>query len=99
MSMSHIESSLICVLAGIFQILAGILILSVEAPKLFQEVAYLKIYYDQFGTKQYWVRAIFYFVIILIPVILWKSWEAKFASIAVYVVSVLYGLIALKKKQ
>lgn len=99
MSISHIETSTVCIIAGIFQIVAGILIFAIEAPKLFEEIESLRAYYEQIGTRQYWVRALFYFLIILIPVILCKSWEAKFAAISVYAVAILYGLIALKKSQ
>lgn len=88
----------ICIVAGIFQILAGFLLVIFEAPCCCPFLDHVQ-QMSKFGdSKPHWQKAAFYLVLSLPPIVLCQSLGAIFGSGLIFITAMLYGMMALGKK-
>ncbi|XP_047502767.1 calcium channel flower-like isoform X1 [Penaeus chinensis] len=88
----------ICVVAGIWQMLAAFIVISAEAPCCCMFVDFVQQYSMWVEGRPHWQKAVFYIVIALPAVILCPGLSTIFGSGLIFLSGVLYGLMTLGKK-
>jgi len=91
-----------CIVAGIWQILSGLVVIFVEAPFCApfcgQFIPPLAKFTQIVEARPPWQRAAVYLVISLPPMLLCPAWYTIIGSGLVFAVSVLYAMMSLGKK-
>ncbi|CAL1261241.1 unnamed protein product [Larinioides sclopetarius] len=87
-----------CLLAGIVQMLCGVLVALIEAPFLCMFLDFAQIPSAYFDGKPPWLRGLLYIVISIIPVSLCAGISTLFGSGLIFVTGSLYGLTSLRRK-
>jgi hypothetical protein len=95
MSISILWLNIFCLIAGLFQIIAGLLILSVEAPNMFSKLPFMAVFSERIGKRPFWVRAVFYILVMIPSIAFYRTWENYLCYSLIIVVAVLYAIIAL----
>ncbi|XP_035216762.1 calcium channel flower-like isoform X1 [Stegodyphus dumicola] len=87
-----------CLLAGILQMLNGVLIALIEAPCLCMFLDFAQVPSAYFDRKPPWHRGLLYIVISVLPISLCAGISTFFGSGLIFVTGCLYGIMALGKK-
>lgn len=74
--------------------IAGLLILSVEAPNLFTKVGFMSFFNERIGKRPYWIRAVFYILIMIPALVLCTGFMVIIPSILVFILAALYGVMS-----
>uniref|UniRef100_A0A182MXU1 Calcium channel flower n=1 Tax=Anopheles dirus TaxID=7168 RepID=A0A182MXU1_9DIPT len=87
-----------CLVGGILQILAGFVVLAIEAPCCFIFIDYVQQAAEKADQRPYWNRAALYCIIALPPVFMCLGLGSLFGCGLIFVTGMLYGMMALGKK-
>ncbi|XP_035892711.1 calcium channel flower isoform X3 [Anopheles stephensi] len=87
-----------CLISGILQILAGFIVLAIEAPCCFIFIDFVQQAAEKADQRPYWNRAVLYCSIAILPVVLCISLGSLFGCGLIFVTGMLYGMMALGKK-
>ncbi|KFM70968.1 Calcium channel flower, partial [Stegodyphus mimosarum] len=87
-----------CLLAGILQMLNGVLIALIEAPCLCMFLDFAQVPSAYFDRKPPWHRGLLYIVISILPISLCAGISTFFGSGLIFITGCLYGIMALGKK-
>lgn len=87
-----------CLLAGILQMLIGVLVALIEAPCLCLFLDFAQVPSTYFDSKPPWHRSLLYVVVSILPISLCPGLSTFFGSGLVFVTGSLYGIMALGKK-
>ncbi|XP_050097414.1 calcium channel flower isoform X1 [Anopheles aquasalis] len=87
-----------CLVGGILQILAGFVVLAIEAPCCFIFIDFVQQAAEKADQRPYWNRAALYCVIAIPPVIMCLGLGSLFGCGLIFVTGMLYGMMALGKK-
>ncbi|XP_052903132.1 calcium channel flower isoform X3 [Anopheles moucheti] len=87
-----------CLVGGILQILAGFVVLAIEAPCCFIFIDFVQQAAEKADQRPYWNRAALYCIIAIPPVILCFGLGSLFGCGLIFVTGMLYGMMALGKK-
>ncbi|XP_053668378.1 calcium channel flower [Anopheles marshallii] len=87
-----------CLVGGILQILAGFVVLAIEAPCCFIFIDFVQQTAEKADQRPYWNRAALYCIIAIPPVILCLGLGSLFGCGLIFVTGMLYGMMALGKK-
>ncbi|XP_058837882.1 calcium channel flower isoform X1 [Topomyia yanbarensis] len=87
-----------CLVGGILEILAGFVVLAIEAPFCFIFIDYVQQVAEKADQRPYWNRAALYCIIALPPVILCLGLGSLFGCGLIFVTGMIYGMMALGKK-
>ncbi|XP_055625600.1 calcium channel flower isoform X1 [Toxorhynchites rutilus septentrionalis] len=90
--------SISCLVGGILEILAGFVVLAIEAPCCFMFVDFVQQVAEKADERPYWYRAAFYCVIAIPPVILCFGLGSLFGCGLIFCTGMIYGMMALGKK-
>lgn len=96
--MSCITIYPMCIVAGIWQMLAAFIVISAEAPCCCMFVEFVQKYSSWVETRPHWQKAVFYVVISLPAFVMCQGLSIIFGSGLIFLCGVLYGLMALGKK-
>ncbi|XP_035788990.1 calcium channel flower-like isoform X1 [Anopheles albimanus] len=87
-----------CLVGGILQILAGFVVLAIEAPCCFIFIDFVQQAAEKADQRPYWNRAALYCLIAIPPVIMCFGLGSLFGCGLIFVTGMLYGMMALGKK-
>ncbi|GFS46272.1 calcium channel flower [Trichonephila inaurata madagascariensis] len=87
-----------CLLAGIIQMLCGVLVALIEAPFLCMFLDFAQIPSTYFDAKPPWLRGLLYIIISIFPISLCAGISTFFGSGLIFVTGSLYGLTSLRRK-
>ncbi|EEB17378.1 conserved hypothetical protein [Pediculus humanus corporis] len=87
-----------CLLAGIWQMLAGFFVIIVEAPCCCIFIDFVQTFSDWVDKRPFWNRGLFYISIAIPPIFLCFSFSSLIGSGLIFVTGVIYGFMALGKK-
>ncbi|GFS83386.1 calcium channel flower [Nephila pilipes] len=87
-----------CLLAGIIQMLCGVLVALIEAPFLCMFLDFAQIPSNYFDAKPPWLRGMLYIIISIFPISLCAGISTLFGSGLIFVTGSLYGLTSLRRK-
>ncbi|XP_058053589.1 calcium channel flower isoform X1 [Anopheles bellator] len=87
-----------CLVGGILQILAGFIVLAIEAPFCFIFIDFVQQAAEKADQRPYWNRAALYCLIAIPPVIMCLGLGSLFGCGLIFVTGMLYGMMALGKK-
>ncbi|CAK1603586.1 unnamed protein product [Parnassius mnemosyne] len=88
-----------CLIAGIWQMLAGFIVIVCEAPCCCFFIDYVQVLSDKMETRPYWNKAAFYVGLALPPFFLcFLSLSTWFGSGIIFATGVVYGMMALGRK-
>lgn len=87
-----------CLLSGVWQILAGFVVIVIEAPCCCLFIDFVQNISDSVEKRPYWNRAALYMCIAVPAVILCPGIGSVFGSGLIFATGVLYGIMALGKK-
>lgn len=87
-----------CLIGGILQIVAGFVVLAIEAPCCFIFIDYVQQAAEKADQRPYWNRAALYCIIAIPPVVLCLGLGSLFGCGLIFVTGMLYGMMALGKK-
>ncbi|XP_026273454.1 calcium channel flower isoform X2 [Frankliniella occidentalis] len=87
-----------CLIAGIWQMLAGFLVIVIEAPCCCMFLDFVQSASDFMEQKPYYYRGALYIVISLPAVVLCLSLSTIFGSGLIFGTGVIYGMMSLGKK-
>jgi len=90
--------SAICIVAGIWQVLAGFIVVSAEAPFCCMFIEFVAAYSQWVDARPPWQKGAMYVVISLPAFIMCRSVSTFFGSGLIFLSGVLYGMMALGKK-
>lgn len=85
-------------IAGMWQIVAGFLVLSIEAPCCCMFIDHVQRLADVIDNRPFWNRALGYVAIALPPIIINVGMPTLFGSGLIFATGILYGMMALGKK-
>lgn len=85
-------------LSGLWQMIAGFLVIVCEAPCCCLFVDFVQSLSDWVDRRPYWNRALAYVVMSIPAIILYPSMSSIFGSGLIFSTGVLYGMMALGKK-
>ncbi|XP_076036779.1 calcium channel flower isoform X2 [Oratosquilla oratoria] len=88
----------ICIVAGIWQVIAGFIVVSAEAPFCCMFVDFVQQYSKWVEERPHWQKAVLYVVMSLPAVILCPGLSTVFGSGLIFITGVLYGMMALGRK-
>lgn len=88
----------LCVVAGIWQMIAAFIVISAEAPCCCMFVEFVQRYSAWVESRAHWQKAVFYVVISLPAIIMCAGMSTIFGSGLIFLCGILYGLMALGKK-
>ncbi|XP_072388985.1 calcium channel flower isoform X1 [Diabrotica undecimpunctata] len=86
------------IVAGLWQIVAGFIVLSCEAPCCCMFVEHIQKLADFMDGRPYWNRAAAYGILALPPIILSFGLTSIFGSGFIFLTGVIYGMMALGRK-
>ncbi|CAH1129488.1 unnamed protein product [Ceutorhynchus assimilis] len=84
--------------AGMWQMVAGFLVLCVEAPCCCMFIDHVQRLSDAVENRPFWNRALFYVVIAIPPIIIDFGMSTFFGSGLIFTTGILYGMMALGRK-
>ncbi|KAK8725256.1 hypothetical protein OTU49_010781 [Cherax quadricarinatus] len=87
-----------CIVAGIWQMLAAFIVISAEAPCCCMFIDFVQQYSTWVEGRQHWQKAAFYIILALPAVIMCPGLATIFGSGLIFLCGVLYGMMALGKK-
>ncbi|XP_054721456.1 calcium channel flower-like [Uloborus diversus] len=87
-----------CLLAGIVQMLNGVLVALIEAPCLCMFLDFAQVPSNFFDGKPPWYRGLLYVIISILPISICPGISTFFGSGLVFITGCLYGIMALGKK-
>ncbi|XP_015916053.1 calcium channel flower [Parasteatoda tepidariorum] len=87
-----------CLLAGILQMLIGVLVALIEAPFLCMFLDFAQIPSAYFDSKPTWLRGLLYIFLAIWPLSLCVGLSTFFGSGLVFLTGSMYGLLSLKRK-
>lgn len=87
-----------CLVGGILEILAGFVVLGIEAPCCFIFIDHVQQIAEKADQRPYWNRAALYCIIALPPVILCFGLGSLFGCGLIFVTGMIYGMMSLGKK-
>lgn len=87
-----------CLLAGILQMIIGVLVALIEAPCLCLFLDFAQVPSNYFDNKPPWHRSLLYVIVSILPISLCPGVSTFFGSGLVFVTGCLYGIMALGKK-
>ncbi|KAG8196004.1 hypothetical protein JTE90_028975 [Oedothorax gibbosus] len=87
-----------CILAGICQMLFGLLVALIEAPFLCMFLDFAQVPSAYFDGKPPWMRGLLYIVISIIPISLCAGISTFFGSGLIFVTGSMYGMLSLRRK-
>ncbi|KAJ8961242.1 hypothetical protein NQ318_008925 [Aromia moschata] len=93
-----ITADIDALLAGIWQIIAGFIVLCCEAPCCCMFVDHVQKLSDAIDRRPYWNRALGYVIIAIPPIVLDPGLSTVFGSGLIFATGVIYGMMALGKK-
>ncbi|KAJ8982028.1 hypothetical protein NQ317_007738 [Molorchus minor] len=85
-------------LSGLWQIVAGFLVLCCEAPCCCMFVEHVQKLSDMIENRPYWNRALVYVILALPPIIIDAGFSTIFGSGLIFLTGVIYGMMALGRK-
>lgn len=88
----------LCIVAGIWLVLAGFLVTALEAPCCCMFVDFVQQFSNWADTRPYWMKAVGYTLLAIPDLILCRKLSAIFGSCFLIIAAVLYGMMALGKK-
>lgn len=95
---SIIFGSVDCLISGMWQMVAGFVVVMIEAPCCCVFIDFVQNLSDWADRKPYWHRAAVYCVIALPAIILCPGLNSIFGSGMIFGTGVIYGLMSLGKK-
>ncbi|XP_035722836.1 calcium channel flower-like isoform X1 [Vespa mandarinia] len=95
---SILFASIICFLSGIWQMLAGFIVLMIEAPCCCMFIDFVQNLSDMVESKPYWNRAAAYCLLALPPVFLCPKIESILGSGFIFATGIIYGLMSVGRK-
>ncbi|XP_012275400.1 calcium channel flower isoform X2 [Orussus abietinus] len=87
-----------CLISGIWQMIAGFIVITVEAPCCCLFIDFVQHFSDWVENKPYWNRAAAYCLIALPAIFLCPALASIFGSGLIFGTGVIYGLMSLGKK-
>ncbi|GFR26254.1 calcium channel flower [Trichonephila clavata] len=87
-----------CLLAGVIQMLCGVLVALIEAPYLCLFLDFAQIPSIYFDAKPPWLRGLLYIIISIFPVSLCVGISTLFGSGLIFATGSLYGLTSIRRK-
>ena len=81
----------LCILAGILQICAGILVIALEAPYVFFCVDFIPKIVAKVDSRPIWVKALLYAVVAILPLLLCQGFTF-IGSGFIFLVAIMYGM-------
>ncbi|XP_045459236.1 calcium channel flower [Melitaea cinxia] len=88
-----------CLIAGVWQMLAGFIVIVCEAPCCCFFIDYVQTLSDRIETRPYWNKAALYIGLALPPFFLcFLSMSTWFGSGLIFATGIIYGMMALGKK-
>uniref|UniRef100_U5EYA5 Calcium channel flower n=1 Tax=Corethrella appendiculata TaxID=1370023 RepID=U5EYA5_9DIPT len=87
-----------CLISGVLQILAGFVVLAIEAPFCFMFIDFVSKIAEMADNRPYWNRAVLYCAIAIPPVILCLGLGSLFGCGLLFATGMLYGMMSLGKK-
>ncbi|XP_015607504.1 calcium channel flower isoform X2 [Cephus cinctus] len=87
-----------CPISGMWQMVAGFLVMTVEAPCCCMFVDFVQNLSDWVEKKPYWSRAAVYCLLAIPPVLLCPDLNIIFGSGLIFTTGVIYGFMSLGKK-
>ncbi|KAH8380320.1 hypothetical protein KR009_009936, partial [Drosophila setifemur] len=96
--LSIITLSVTCLVAGIIQMVAGFVVMVLEAPCLFVCIDKVNVIVDQVDTKPLYLRAVLYCSLAIPPIFMCFGLASLFGSGLIFATGVAYGMMALGTK-
>lgn len=93
-----ISISPMCIVAGVFQIAAGLCVILIELPMCSSFIPYLGAFTSMVEARPPWQRALVYLAFSLVPIMLCTGLSTIIGSGLIFVTSVIYGLMTLGRK-
>lgn len=90
--------SAICIVAGIWQVLAGFIVVSAEAPFCCMFIEFVAAYSQWVDQRAHWQKAAMYVIISLPAFVMCRAVSTFFGSGLIFLTGLLYGMMALGKK-
>ncbi|XP_075991850.1 calcium channel flower isoform X1 [Anticarsia gemmatalis] len=88
-----------CLIAGIWQMLAGFIVIVCEAPCCCFFIDYVQTLSDKVETRPYWNKAALYIGLSVVPFFMcFLSMSTWFGSGLIFATGIIYGMMALGKK-
>ncbi|KAL2726625.1 calcium channel flower isoform X1 [Vespula squamosa] len=91
-------ASIICFLSGIWQMVAGFIVLMIEAPCCCMFIDFVQNLSDMVENKPYWNRAAAYCILALPPVFLCPGINSILGSGFIFATGIIYGLMSIGRK-
>ncbi|KAG6452963.1 hypothetical protein O3G_MSEX007918 [Manduca sexta] len=97
--LSIVVFNVACLIAGIWQMLAGFIVIVCEAPCCCFFIDYVQTISDKMETRPYWNKAVLYVCLALPPFFLcFLSMSTWFGSGMIFGTGIIYGMMALGRK-
>ncbi|KAK6619357.1 hypothetical protein RUM44_003739 [Polyplax serrata] len=93
-----ISGSVDCLLAGVWQMMAGFFVIVVEAPCCCIFIDFVHTFSEWVDKRPYWNRGLFYLIAAVPPLLLCFSFSSLIGSGLIFLTGVIYGFMALGKK-
>lgn len=87
-----------CLLAGIIQMLVGVLVALIEAPCFCVFLDFAQTPSNYFDQRPYWHRGLLYVVLSIMPIAICPEMSTFFGSGLVFITGSLYGILSLGRK-
>lgn len=87
-----------CLLGGVWQMLAGFIVIVVEAPCCCMFIDFVQTLSEWVDKRPYWNRGAFYVAIALPPIFLCFGLSSLFGSGLIFGTGVIYGFMSIGKK-
>ncbi|CAD7081442.1 unnamed protein product [Hermetia illucens] len=87
-----------CLISGILQMLAGFVVMAIEAPCCCMFIDYVQQLADKADQRPYWNRAALYCIIAIPPILLCFGLGSLFGSGLIFATGAVYGMMAIGKK-
>lgn len=91
-------ASVTCFISGVWQMVAGFIVVMIEAPCCCLFVDFVQNLSDTVEKKPYWQRAAAYCIIALPPVFLCTGVNSILGSGLIFATGIIYGLMSIGKK-
>ncbi|KAI4483295.1 hypothetical protein M0804_008350 [Polistes exclamans] len=91
-------ASIICFLSGIWQMVAGFIVLMIEAPCCCLFIDFVQNLSDMVENKPYWNKAAAYCIIALPPIFLCPGINSILGSGFIFATGIIYGLMSIGRK-
>ena len=82
----------LCILAGILQICAGLLVIALEAPFVFFCVDFIPKMVAEVDSRPIWQKTLLYIVLGILPLLLCQGFTTFIGSGFIFLVAIMYGM-------